>query len=486
VRTSKGDFIGGRFVRPRGGHVLVSEDPGDLGRPVGEVRFSEASAAEAARAARAAFPKWSALPLKCRAAYLGRFGAALRRRGAALAELVTREMGKSLVESRAEIERVLVKIKIALRYETALVREVRHEAGPGLRGVLTFRPRGVVAVLSPFNVPVHLLASQAISALLTGNTVVAKPSEITPFTGEAVAGLFHEAGLPPGVFNLVQGDGRTGRALVEDPRVDAIFFTGSWETGMRIQAALAAEPRKLCALEMGGKNAAIVCDDADLPNAVAEACTGAFLTTGQRCNATSRILVHRRAAARFLKGFLERADALRIGYGTEPGVFLGPMASKKGFDRVLHFTARAGSEGFEALRKPGEWAGGRRGYYLRPSVHLREGAPPFGLKDGSYADDEVLGPDTAVYVVQSLEEAIALSNRPRYGLVTSVFTRSRKRFEEVFRRAESGVVHWNVATVRSSSRLPFGGLKRSGNHRPAGFFTPYLATIPTATIERVR
>jgi succinylglutamic semialdehyde dehydrogenase len=480
-----GNFINGCFVVPRGSvRRLVSEDPGDLSRPVGEVLFSVSAVAPAVEAARAAFKRWSALGFKERETYLVKFQKALRKSSKALALLITREMGKTFAESEGEVARILTKVDSARTLEPRLVREVSHEAQKGVRGSLRFRPRGVVAVLAPFNLPAHLAVSPAISALATGNAVVLKPSEITPFVGQFLAGLWREARLPAGVFNLVQGTGSVGEALVGHRHVDAILFTGSWRTGSKVREAAAHDPHKLCALEMGGKNAAIVLKDADLALAVPETVKGAYLTTGQRCNATSRILVEKAIAEEFISRFLKETDRLSIGYGTEKGVFMGPVASKRGFDRVRRFLRLAPAEGFRVLRAGGVPTLEKKGYYLRPSVHLKEGPPRFGARDGTYTDEELLGPDAAIYVVKNIEEAIALNNRPRYGLVASVFTRSRKNFGRILREAENGLVHWNVSTVQSSSRLPFGGLKRSGNDRPAGFFTPYLCTIPTASLEK--
>lgn len=480
-----GNFSNGRFVKPaRGAKRLVSEDPGNLGYPVGEILFSTAAVDEAVSAARKAFPGWSSLSPEEREAYLVRFQRVLRAYVKELALLITHEMGKPLGESELEVQRILGKIDTVRKYELNLVSQSSHPLDGGVTAVLRYRPRGVVAILSPFNLPAHLAISPALSALATGNTVVLKPSELTPFVGQFLAELWQKAGLPKGVFNLVQGPGEVGKALVSHPGIDAIIFTGSWQTGSKIQAEVQKQPRKVCALEMGGKNSALVLKDCDLSLAVDEAFTGAFLTTGQRCNATSRILVERPVAKKFISLFLAKADRMRIGYGTDPGVFMGPVVSKKGFEHVLQFIKKASREGFEILREGGAFPYKKEGYYLKPSVHLREGGPSFPVKEGSYTDDEILGPDTALYVVDNLDEAIRINNRPRYGLVASVFTKSRMNFEKVLRDAENGLVNWNVSTTRSSGRLPFGGLKRSGNNRPAGFFSPYLCTIPTASLEK--
>ncbi len=480
-----GNFINGKFIKPvRGAKRLLSEDPGDLSHPVGEILFSTAAVDEAVGAARKAFPGWSSLSPKEREAYLVRFQKVLRAHAKELALLITREMGKPLGESGLEVERILGKIDTVRKYELGLISQSSHPLDGGMTAVLRYRPRGVVAVLSPFNLPAHLAVSPALSALATGNAVVLKPSELTPFTAQFLAELWKKAGLPKGVFNLAQGPGEVGRALVTHPGIDAIIFTGSWQTGSKIQTQIQKQPHKICALEMGGKNSAIVLKDCDLSRAADEAFTGAFLTTGQRCNATSRILVERPAAKKFISLFLGKVDRMRVGYGMEPGVFMGPVVSKKVFGHALQFIKKAPGEGFEVLRGGGAFPYKKKGYYLKPSAHLREGMPAFPVKEGSYTDDEILGPDAAIYIVDSLDEAIAINNRTRYGLVVSVFTKSRANFEKVLRGAENGLVNWNVSTTRSSGRLPFGGLKRSGNNRPAGFFSPYLCTIPTSSLER--
>jgi succinylglutamic semialdehyde dehydrogenase len=437
-------------------------------------------------AARRAFPRWSLRTWRERAGFVLCFESVLKKRGKDLARLISREMGKSLRESEAEVERLLAKAKLARLEEPALIQTRAHRVDKNVVGRLTFRPRGILAVISPFNLPAYLASAQILPALLAGNTVVLKPSELVPFVGQFLAFLWQETHLPKGVFNLVQGAGDVGGILVRHEGVDGVIFTGSWETGSRIQEAVAGDPRKICALEMGGKNAAIVLKDADLEQAAQECCAGAFLTTGQRCNATSRILLEKSAAKKFLPAFLQRVENLRIGYGLDAGVFMGPLASRKGWEKVTERLKLARQEGFEVLREGGAASAARKGYYLRPSVHFREGAPSFPVRDGSYTDDEIFGPDVAIYVVRNLEEAVALNNRPPYGLVASVFTRSRKKFEKVRQAAQDGLIHWNVGTVRSSARLPFGGVKRSGNDRPAGSFSPFYCTLPTASLEKSR
>ncbi len=481
----KGNFIGGRFILPPvHSEIFVSEYPGDLDRPIGEWTASPDVIPSAVAAARGAFLKWKALGVSGRGQYLLRFRQILKKHEKALALLISREMGKILGESRGEVSRMLAKVDICLKEDSALFLENQHKVEKGVVGRCHYRPRGVLAILSPFNLPAYLASSHIFPALYAGNTVILKPSEITPFVGQFLAELWKEAGIPKGVFSLVQGGSTVGKALVAHPGINGVIFTGSWETGSHIQKTLFGEPEKICALEMGGKNSSIVLKDADLPNAIEEIFKGVFLTTGQRCNATSRIILEAAIAKKFLKPFLKKVDSIRIGYSTDPDIFMGPAASQKGLDRVIHFIEQAPFEGFEVVRKGGYLHPSKRGYYLKPSIHLRQGAPSFSPKEGTYTDEEIFGPDAAIYIVRNMEEALRLNNRSHYGLVSSLFSKSRKNFARVLSEAETGIVNWNVGTVRSSARLPFGGLKRSGNNRPAGSFTPYLCVVPTASLEK--
>ncbi len=481
----KGDLVNNRFTGPgRRSLRRSSGDPGDLARPVGEWSPGDADAAVAA--ARAASPRWAALPPAARLRALGALRRALVRHGAALECLITREMGKLVTESRAEVSRLAARFDVVAGEEARLIRPERHPGGD-FDARLVFRPRGVVAVLAPFNLPAHLALSPAVSALAAGNTVVLKPSELTPFVGQTLAEAVRDAALPPGVLNITQGAGEAGRCLAAHPGVDALVFTGSWATGRKVLDETGSVPGKICALEMGGKNAAIVLPDADLDLAVREAVEGAFMTSGQRCNSTSRIILHRRIAEQFVERFLRRVDRLVVGYGLQAGADLGPVASEKGFRKVLSALRRARAEGFEVLRAGGPVScAGRKGYYLAPSVHRRARPPAGEPREGTYADDEVFGPDAAVYVARDLDEALALNNRGLYGLVTSVFGRRRADYEAVVRGARTGLVNWNAATSRSSGALPFGGLGRSGNGRPVGLFSPFISTVPTACLERKR
>jgi succinylglutamic semialdehyde dehydrogenase len=481
----RGDFVGGRFVPVRRGTDIVSEDPGDRSRPVGRVRSDAGVVDESVDAARRAFPGWSGLRPAARLGAVRRFGREVRRRAKDLAWAVARESGKPWAEAWAEAGAVAEKVDLTLRSALPLVADqVVLEEG-GRREVLRRRPRGVAAVIGPFNVPAHLPNGQILPSLAVGNTVVFKPSELAPFTGQVLAECLAASDLPPGVFNLVQGGGVVGARLAAHAGVDTVFFTGSDAVGARLRAACAGQPWKRLALEMGGKNAALVLPDAPLEATVREVVHGAFATSGQRCSATSRVLVHRRAAAAFLQAFLARVDALHAGYFTD-GPDFGPLARASAVDRWFRSARAAEGLGFETLRAPRRLRLARSGHYVSPAVRLRERGRRFWTDPGTpraYWDEELFAPDVAVYVLDSEEEMAELNDASRYGLVASVFTASRAAFERLRPCLRNGVVHWNRTTAMTPGRLPFGGLKDSGSHWPAGLFVPFAATDPIASVE---
>ena len=332
-------------------------------------------------------------------------------------------------------------------------------------------------MLGPFNFPLHLPNGHVLPALACGNTVVFKPSEVAPHAAELYARCLIEAGVPAGAFNLVQGPGPLGAALAAHPGVDGVLFTGSWAVGQAIQRAALGQT-KLLALEMGGKNAAIVLRDADLDKAIYDALFSAFVSAGQRCTAASRLIV---------EGPPQRADAvaariaalagrLCIGHPLDEGVFMGPLASEQALDRFEKGVRAASAETVLEPRRLSPR--GLRGCYVSPSVHRvrqRSGTP--------YEREELFGPDLAVYHAAGAEEAVEIANATDYGLAASVHTASRESFERCLSALQCGVVNWNAPTVGASGRLPFGGLKRSGNHRPAALFSTLYCAAPVAVLH---
>jgi succinylglutamic semialdehyde dehydrogenase len=434
---------------------------------------SDATAVDAAVArARRAFPAWRDAGFEQRAAVLRRFGAAARAAGDGLAELVAREIGKALWDARSEVGLLPAKV------EATLGDGMRHvatlEAGAGARA--TFHPRGVLAVLGPFNFPLHLPNGHIVPALATGNTVVFKPSELAPACGERLVALLREAGLPAGVVEIVQGRAGTGGALASHPGVDGILFTGSYRAGRALREATLDQPGKLLALEMGGRNAVVVLADADLELALAETAVSICATTGQRCSCTSRIFVERAVAEEFAARLAGLLRGVRVGPPLAEGVFMGPLVSRAAFDKVLHYRELAAAAGGERLLDVES---------ALPPPYVGPGLVRFaGLAQDQPAQrDEIFGPEAALYAVDDLDQAIAAVNDSDYGLVASVMTRDRSRYEHCLGRVRTGLLNWNRGTIGASGRLPFGGLGRSGNDRPAGITASIYCTFPQSHLE---
>ncbi len=466
-----GNFIGGAFVAPSG-TALVSRNPAADGAVVFETGYTVGAVRDAAAAAAAAQPAWAALSFAQRAAHLERFKAQLAARADALTDAIVIETGKLRSEAKAEIQTVLNRFDLVKAAMAADLKPGQVAPGEHLR----FAALGVVGVIGPFNFPVHLCHAHVVPALLAGNTVVVKPSDITPLCGQRYAEAAHAAQLPPGVFNLVIGAGEVGAAMVE-ATLRGLCFTGSWAVGRRILQAALDRPELLTALEMGGKNVCVVLDDCAMRQAVHEVCVGGYLSAGQRCTGTERVLVHRKIADRFIAALAKCVRELRFGNPEDASVFAGPLATHGALTKLEGAVDAARKAGAEPI-VPGEKLPG--GYYRTASLHR--------LPDGvhhvhGYTDLEVFGPDLCVEVIDSDEEAIAVLDASPFGFANAVFTGDAARFESFFARTRSGILNRNRSTNLASPKLPFGGVGRSGNYRPAGAWAHRNVVSPVAVLE---
>jgi succinylglutamic semialdehyde dehydrogenase len=479
-----GNLIAGKFRKPEEPNgEWVSRSPGDLSDEIGCFQYSYQSVDEAVDAACEAYPSWRKRSLGERAELLRKYQAALKRREEELAETIAREVGKPLWEAKTELSAMLNKVDVTINESLRFVADFEvPKVMEGAHGACRYRPLGVMAVIGPFNFPGHLPNGHFVPALLTGNTVVFKPSEKAPGVGQLVAECFQEAGFPAGVFNLLQGEREVGRRLVVHEGVSGVLFTGSYEVGTRIKQDTLQQHWKILALEMGGKNAAIVWDDADLEVAVHETLIGAYVTAGQRCSATSRIIVHKRLLDSFLKRFHDRAKAFSIGNPLD-NPFMGPLIDQGSVDRYMKFLGIAAREGCEIVMRGKALELETRGNYVAPSICWVKDSGLGLARKSVYQQTELFAPNAAILGADELEEAIALANATQYGLVTSVFTASRNVFDRCFDELESGLINWNKSTVGASSRLPFGGFKKSGNHFPTALAAPLYCTAPVSSLE---
>ena len=470
------DFIAGRWAdaaRPEG--ELENRSPADLSAVLSRHAFAVSQVDAAVAAAREAQRAFGVRPLDERAQLIRNIGAVLGRHEEELARAIALDVGKPLWEARTEAQACAAKAGITAGDGLGLVAPF---AAPGQASAeCRFRPLGVLAVLGPFNFPVHLPNGHILPALACGNAVVFKPSEVAPHAAEVYARCLEEAGVPPGVFNLVQGGARTGAALAAHGGVDGVLFTGSWGVGQAIARATLGQS-KLLALEMGGKNAALILEDADLDKALYDTLVSAFVSAGQRCTAASRAIVvgpPARADA-FARRIAALAGELTVGHPLDDGVFMGPLASE---GALLKFEqGQPGAEVETVLASRRLEPRGLRGCYLTPGVHRVH------RRTGSaYETEELFGPDLAVHAAGSLEEGLEVANATEYGLAASVHTASAATFERALAGLACGVVNWNAPTVGASGRLPFGGLKRSGNHRPAALWSTLYCAAPVAVLK---
>ena len=480
----RGNFYEGQFHFPteiQG--EWVSRSPADFSDQLGKFQYSYASIDEGVRSARKAFRTWRKLGISERAHFLKKYQSALKRREGEWAEIIAREVGKPLWEAKTEVAAMINKIDITLTESLQFVKDfVIPDIMEKTQGACRYRPLGVMAVIGPFNFPGHLPNGHIVPALVMGNTVVFKPSEKAPSVGQLMAECIQEAGFPSGVFNLIQGEREVGRRLCVHEGVDGVLFTGSYEVGTRIKQDTLQQHWKLLALEMGGKNSAIVWEDARLDETIYETLMGAFLTAGQRCSATSRILVHNKILSQFVQRFHDRAKAFSIGHPLE-NPFMGPLIDQGSVDRYLKFLGIANREGCELVMRGKVIETAFTGNYVAPSICLAGSQSVDQIRKSVYQQTELFAPNVVILGVDDLQEAIDKANATQYGLVASVFTQSQAIYQECFENLEMGLINWNKSTAGASSRLPFGGLKKSGNHFPTALNATLYCSSPVSSLE---
>lgn len=479
-----GNLIQGQFARPANpnGEWTV-KSPADFSDELGKIAYSYSSVEEAVQSSRKAFVTWRKRPVGERAELLKAYQAALKQREEELVETIAREVGKPLWEAKTEFSAMINKIDITINDSLKLVSDYEiDKIMDNTKGTCRYKPLGVMAVVGPFNFPGHLPNGHIVPALATGNTVIFKPSEKSPIVGQIVAECFVAAGFPPGVFNLVQGEKEVGRRLVVHEGIDGVLFTGSYEVGTRIKQDTLQQHWKLLALEMGGKNPAIVMADADLDYAITETLAGAFITAGQRCSATSRILVEASLLETFVEKFHARAKAFSIGHPLD-NPFMGPLIEPGAVDRYMKFLGIAAREGCEVIMRGKQLEMSVQGNYVAPSICVVQDSSVETARKSIYQQTELFAPNVAIVPVTDLDHAIALANITQYGLVASVFTKSQANYLKCREDLEFGLINWNKSTVGASSRLPFGGLKKSGNHFPTALSSTLYCTVPVASLE---
>ncbi|HTO92026.1 MAG TPA: aldehyde dehydrogenase family protein [Candidatus Sulfotelmatobacter sp.] len=458
------NFIGGRWVPARSGRTFFNHNPA-TGEILGEYPASSSEDLdEAVLAAASAYRSWRLTPAPKRAEIVFRAGEIIRERKEDLARAMTREMGKVLAETRGDVQEGIDMAYLAGGEGRRMYGVTTPSEMPNKWAMSVRCPVGVAGVITPWNFPFAIPSWKLMPALVAGNTAVFKPAGDTPEMAWHFTRIFEEAGLPPGVLNLVFGSGaQVGQPMVEHPRVQVISFTGSTEVGLGINAT-AGKLGKRVSLEMGGKNAVIVMDDAQLDLAVEAILWSAYGTTGQRCTACSRVMVHAQVHDELARRLAERARALKLGDGLEPETQMGPLVNESQVKTVEKYVAIGRNEGQlvagGARATDGALA---RGHFFQPTLFADV------KSTARVATEEIFGPVLALVKIQSLEEAVAINNASAYGLSSSIFTQDVNRAFAAMRDLDTGIVYVNHGTTGAETHLPFGGTRGTGNgHREAG------------------
>ena len=460
------NFIAGEWIESRSGRTFENRNPADSSELIGIFPASdEQDVRVAVEAARAAFKTWRLVPAPKRAEILFRAAEILVRRKEQLARGMTSEMGKVLAETRGDVQEAIDMTYYMAGEGRRLFGQTTPSELPNKMAMSVRQPLGACALITPWNFPMAIPAWKMMPALVAGNTVVLKPAEDTPLSATLLVEILIEAGIPAGVVNLVHGDGPgAGAPLAADRRAQAVSFTGSTETGRSV-SEVCARDFKPCHLEMGGKNAMIVMADANLDLAIDGAVWGAFGTTGQRCTATSRVVVQKNVLREFRDRLVERAKALRVGNGLDAATELGPLINEAQLQKVMEYVEIGRNEGAKIV------AGGHRlekgtfakGWFHEPTI-FSECASAMRV-----AQEEIFGPVVALIPFDTLDEALEIANGVTYGLSASIYTRDVNSALRAARDLETGIVYVNAPTIGAETHLPFGGTKQTGNgHREAG------------------
>ena len=464
--TRYSNYIGGQWVEAGTGRTYTINNPASKDSVLGEFQTSGAEdALKAVDAAQEALAGWAGTPAPVRAGVLFRALEIMRQRGDDIARTITLEEGKPLSDAQGEVKRAMNIMEYAAGEGRRMFGYTTPSELPDTVAYTVRRPLGVVGIITPWNFPIAIPAWKIAPALICGNTIVFKPASATPWSAVKLMEVFEEAGLPPGVMNLVTGPGGSvGNALVESPLVKGISFTGSTEIGTGIYAHGASLLKKV-QCEMGGKNAVILLADADVDKALGGIIQGAFGSTGQRCTATSRVIVEEAIYDEFMEQLIDRTSKLKVGDGLDPEVDVSPLASKAQFDIVMEYIGIGTEEGAELVQGGHAVTGGiyDQGYYIEPTVFA-------GVQtDMRIAQEEIFGPVLTVLKAKDLEEAIQISNNVKFGLSSSVYTKDLTQAFEYINTVEAGMVHVNAPTLGGEVHLPFGGLNSSGvGHREQG------------------
>ena len=460
------NFINGRWVDSHSAETFESRNPANRDEVLGTIPSSDgADVDEAVRAARNAFPSWRAMSRIKRGEIFDRFVQLVKKDHEDLSRLMARECGKAINESRADVTE-------GIHMAQYVFGATRMPAGDVLASEIAEKdaymlrhPKGVVAAITPWNFPFAIPLWLLGPSLVEGNTAVFKPSEDTPLVGQKMVEYLERAGIPPGVLNLVQGDGeRAGRPLVSHSDVDVVAFTGSFEVGSEIRKVCADSPHKFAVCEMGGKNAVIVFEDADFPIALNAAVLSAYKTTGQRCVSSGKLIVHEAVYDRFCEEFVKLSKRVAVGDPLDEKTFMGPLINEAGRKKMEFYNDLARKEGGRVLLEGGAYKGKEcdRGHFVSPFVYQMDYSPKSRV-----LREEVFAPNVAIVPFRTTDEAIRIYNDTDYGLSLAVITEDYRKARRIREECEYGLGYVNLPSIGAEVHLPFGGVKKSGTGMPS-------------------
>ncbi len=451
-------------------NIIKRQCPADLSLNLWEAPVDYRDVDRVVESAAAGFKTWKKLSQEERNSYLKAYQTEVKKRQEEIALAIAFETGKPLWDAKTEAGSVVAKVNVTI--EDSLPRIANKKIAailPKTDGRILFKPLGPSLIIGPFNFPCHLANGQILSSLIAGNSIIFKPSEKTCYSAQLLIECFHAAGFPDGVINLIQGDGEVARRLLKEKAIKGVFFTGSKEVGKKILDITHHDLSKLVSLELGGKNTTILHSDANLDHAMVELLKSCFLSSGQRCTSTSIVAIHRSIHEDFIAKFHEMAKKIIIDHPVdftrEP--FMGPLVDQSAVDSYLLFMGMAKREGFQEIMRGKQLDRAKKGHYVSPSIHLAER----WNNDSMFLHSEIFGPNVTFIPYDSIEEAISIANATEYGLATAVFTKDQALFNLCLEEIDTGLINLNRSTVGASAKLPFGGVKNSGNYRPAALTT---------------
>ena len=457
--TTYQNFIGGEWIKSSASKSAPNVNPANTDDVIGDIPLAtREEARRAVEAAAEAFAKWRSTPAPTRGRIVAQAARLLEKNKEELAQTLTREEGKTIAESRGELQRSINVADFCAGESRRMTGETIPSELPLNFAYTIKQPLGVVACVTPWNFPVAIPVWKIAPALVAGNTVVFKPATLTPATATRIVELFEEAGIPPGVLNLILGSGsEAGDEIINHPTVKAVSFTGSNGVGIRLYEQASRRGAKV-QCEMGGKNPVIVLEDCDIDLAVESTVQGAFGSTGQRCTATSRAVVVNQIADEFVQRIAQRAQSMRIGAGVDPQTEMGPSVDENQFKTVLQYID-VGREDGATMVCGGERVTGDgfdKGYFVKPT--LFDHVTP----DMRIAREEIFGPVLSVLRVKDFDEAMQVANDSEYGLSSSIFTNDASRIFRFVDEIETGMTHINSPTTGGEAHIPFGGIKGTG------------------------